>query len=379
MSFEAALTKAKINMVSVTESPFLAYIMMALKIKEDNTQPTAYVDGVYMGINSTYFLSLTPEVRVSLLKHECWHLALDHITALVSRSFDRNVWNKATDFVINRTIKDSGKPLGTGWLYDSQYDGMTEIQIYNELMKDPKNQKEDPDINHFGSPKDANGNPINKDVAEQMIKKIIIDAATYAKAKGEDLKKTAGSMSGTLDFILESIKEPKVDWRTLLMQYLTSTAKNDYSYKRPNKRYLPHNLILPTLYSEAMGEVYCFMDLSGSVDDKQAGSMLGQLQLMQRSMQPEKMMLCTFDTEIMNEYDVTHLDMSTLSFKGRGGTSLSCVFEYLKDKQPALVIIMSDFDCNLNYDKPSYPVVCVGVDTYTNPTITFGTYVEYQS
>jgi predicted metal-dependent peptidase len=70
---------------------------------------------------------------------------------------------------------------------------------------------------------------------------------------------------------VEEVIHPPADWRSVLREFVATHARNDYSWSRPNRRFLAQGLYLPGLYSEELGEVVLAIDTSGSIDRKMLG------------------------------------------------------------------------------------------------------------
>ncbi len=364
-----ALDKAKMGFLSINGSPFLATILFGMKQKFCTSVPTLATSGLELIINPDFFISIPEEQRKAEIAHECWHVALDHITRLYDRDFER--WNIATDYAINIMMKDSGKfQLGNDWLLDEQYRGMTADIIYSKLssQKKPDNAPQ-----HMFKPTNDAGQPLPQSATTAAVQKLVSKAATVAKQK----KESFGYIPGGLEFMLEPLLKPKLNWKTILMNYVSTFVKNDYSYRRFNRRYLP-DFYMPTLYSEAVGEIAVAFDASGSVSDEDFRVMMGQVRQIQQMLSPEKTSLITFDTKVQNEYTFTNKPIGKFNFTGRGGTDVACVFDHFKKRNPKVLIIFSDMDFYMPKEKPKYPVIWIGVGVYsrTNINVPFGKYIE---
>ncbi len=68
-----------------------------------------------------------------------------------------------------------------------------------------------------------------------------------------------------------TVLHPPADWRSVLREFVSAHARNDYSWARPNRRFLAQGLYLPGLHSEELGDVVLAVDTSGSVGDRRAG------------------------------------------------------------------------------------------------------------
>ena len=111
------------------DEPFFSKILRTVtKIKTDAI-PTAGVlakDGdIKMWWNPRFLAGLTPSTIKGLLKHECYHLVLEHTT---TRRHDPHViWNYATDLAINSMIPEKELPEG-GLLPGREFSVLTEEQ-----------------------------------------------------------------------------------------------------------------------------------------------------------------------------------------------------------------------------------------------------------
>jgi len=63
-----------------------------------------------------------------------------------------------------------------------------------------------------------------------------------------------------------------------LRRFLEQTARNDYSWQVPNRRYIQQGLYLPTLYSTSEGgHIVVFVDTSGSIGGEEIAQFAGEL------------------------------------------------------------------------------------------------------
>ena len=83
----------------------------------------------------------------------------------------------------------------------------------------------------------------------------------------------AGKLGGALARLVDHLLQPQLPWRMLLARYLTSIARDDYSYMRPSRR--EGNAILPSLRSHHL-ELTVVLDTSGSVTESRAQRVSGR-------------------------------------------------------------------------------------------------------
>lgn len=358
--FSDALDRAKIGLIMVKNSVFLSTIVFSLKQIEDSSIPSAATNGIELRINPAWFLELTVKQRIGLLAHEAWHVAFDHMTRVGERHFP--TWNKAADYVINNMLLDSSYELPDGGLWDGRYKGMSTEQVYDAIYRkedEQKNEQYDMDIQIPSDPQEV------KEIQEQ-ITEILIKATTQSKLMGDVL----GTIPGDVELAIERIVNPVLSWNVILQDYFSAFAKNDYSYRRPNKRYHP-DFYLPTLYSDAMDHLVIAADVSYSMV-KSFPAFLNEMVGIKESVKPIKTTIIPFDTKL-KDIKILNQDekIEDVLFRGGGGTKLQPVFDYLEDKAPTVLLVFSDLFCKRIENDPKYPVIWCCID---NPkaTVNFG-------
>lgn len=364
--------KAKIGIMSKMNSVFIATILFSLKHKWEEKLNSADVDGITLRINPDWFTGLSDKARIGLLAHEAWHVAFDHMSrGIAFTDFER--FNKAADHVINLMLEAAGYELPTGGLKDPAYRKMSTEQVYRVLPVEP--------------PQDKNGNGSggydcdiiqatkeNKIEIQNAVADILTKAATQSKIQND----AAGTIPGEVEIALQELLNPKLDWRILLQNYMCGFAKEDYSYRKPNRRYMPE-FYLPSLYSENLDEICVAVDTSGSVSDLEFKTFLTEIESIRESLSPAITTIIDFDTSIKHVHKVKREDsIKSVSFSGRGGTDLHPVFEHYKKTKPVVLIVFSDLYCEKIEDKPDYPVIWIAVNN-PNASVNFGTLIHYDT
>ena len=70
-----------------------------------------------------------------------------------------------------------------------------------------------------------------------------------------NLAKAQGKSPGIVEETVRSAHASPLDWRTLLRRYMTDTARSDYSWSLPNRRFIDTGLYLPSIRSEGIDTV----------------------------------------------------------------------------------------------------------------------------
>lgn len=349
------LNKVKIQLIS-NGAVFYSTILFNLKQVWTNDIPTAATNGIKLLINPDWFCALTQPKQIGLLIHEVSHVALDHNSR--GKNYDKEKYNRAADYVINLQITDEGYEIPDGGLLDIQYRGMSTEEVYALLEDSDK-------------PYDCDIQECDEET-QQQIQEILIKAITASKLA----KETIGTISGEAERLLEERLNPILPWETLLQNYVDTFINEDYSWRKPNRRY--SDIFLPSLYSEGIDSIVFCNDASGSVSDEDFNKGLAEFRSVREKLNPRETTIIAFDTEIKNICVLQRdEEIPNISYTGYGGTSILPIFEYLKDKQPSLVIIFSDGEFDSIDEIPDYPVLWILTSDYSD-SITFGDIIYYE-
>ena len=341
------LSDAKIGTM-IKGSRFLSTIIFSMKHVWNDKILTADTDGMTVQYNPTFFASLNKKQRVALIAHEAWHPALLHITRMGSK--DPDTWCRAADYVVNQLLVDSGFELPPDGCQDHKYRGMSTDVIYDLLIQDksPNAPKYDNDIVI----------PTSAEAFTQVDMKL---KATLVKARtaSEVAKERAGTIPAEVNRLIEELLNPVLPWTVLLADFLNEKVKEDFTWMKPNKRFMP-DFIMPSQYSEGLGEITVAIDTSGSLSNKALTEILSEVQYIHESMKPSKLTIMDCDYNIHNIYEVTDSDkISELTFTGGGGTSFLPVFNKLKENPPQLLIYFTDLYAPQITEEPGYPVLWI--------------------
>jgi len=327
MPHQIALNKTKIALMSRPDSTFFTTVCFSLKHIWDDTVPTACTNGLEIRFNPRFFMELGQEERVFLLLHETLHVALLHMARLNDHKPGK--WNIAADHVINLMLLARGFKMPKNGYADEQYAGMSTEEVYKALPDDADMPTETMDIQLP---------PLNQEELEATVQDILIRASVQSRMSGD----APGTIPGEIEIYLDKLLKPRLPWFRILQKYLTSLAKNDYSFKVPNRRFFP-KYHLPSLHSERLMDIAIAVDASGSVSDANFKVFISEVDGILRMMNPEKITLIQFDTTIRSVDTVKNVrELSKLIFTGRGGTNISPVMKWTQENKPQLLLLFSD-------------------------------------
>jgi len=325
----SALSKAKIRLMTKPDSVFFTTICFSLKHLFDYSVPTAATNGKYIKFNPDFFMKLDEEERVFLILHEAMHCAYVHMVRRGAR--DHYLFNCACDYVINLQLVERGFRMPACGLLDHAYKGMGAEEVYEILIKNPP-----PPKNEMGGDiEESCEEPVE---LEKEIKDILIRAAIQSKVASDK----PGTIPGEIQIFLDRLLNPKMPWNRILQKYLQTFAKNDYSFRKPNRRYFPtHHL--PSLYSETLMNIAIAIDTSGSVSDTDFLRFVTETNSILKMMKPEKITLVQFDTEIKSVDVIRNIhELMRVKFTGRGGTYINPLLDWANENKPQLLLVFTD-------------------------------------
>lgn len=364
MSIEAAekaLQKTKIALMTKPDSTFFITVCFSMKHRFDSNIPTACTNGKEIRYNPDFFLALTENERLFLLLHETMHVVFLHITRRQSR--DPKKWNYAGDYVINHTLITRGYKMPEGGLHDPKYANLTTEEVYDQL----KDEDIDPDF-------DEDIEELTEDISE--IQNSIDDILVQASIQSNMANDKPGTIPGEVELYLNSLLDPVLPWDRLLRRYMNQTMKNDYSFRKPNRRFLP-DVYLPTQCSTGLDDISIAIDTSGSVSNDQFHQFMSETYAIVKNLKPKELTLIQFDWGIRSvDKILCPSDFHRVKFTGRGGTDINPVISWADEHRPKLLIIFTDGYFRDSYIDPKLPIIWL-IHSQQNYKAPYGKVIEY--
>lgn len=352
MDVKFKIEKSKVELILTY--PFFGIILTRFEIEENNHIPTFATDGKKIYYNPSFAETLTLNEVISVLAHEIMHIVLLHCSRINGR--DNKKWNIAADYVINLILSEENFTLPENCLYDKQYENMTAEEVYNILPETPSDYVSIGDILD-----NSNLSEEEKEKAEREIKKMVNEAKVTAKM--------AGKLSASMDRLISDLTESKVDWKEAIHTFVSEVTRDDYSFKRPNLRYINSKFYIPMLHSEKMKPILLGIDTSGSIDDKMLSIFGGHLQAIQEQRNVDVNVVYIDANVNKVEYFEVGDDIR-LSAVGGGGTDFRPLFEYYNDDTEndySCIIYLTDMEGTFPDNAPDIPVLWVTDNKNVNP------------
>lgn len=389
LTAEQRLTKAVVSIMDNPNYVALSGVLMLgdKRIEPDEAKcPTAYTNGRDEIYGEKFVDELNDAELRFVVMHECYHKLYRHLTTW-KHLFDKNAMaaNMACDHVINLKIASdtSGfvKAPSIGICMDEKYKGWDSAAVFNDIMKDAKDNPQPQGEGQGQGSFDAHGWDEAQAMDGEERKKLEreIDAAIRQGALA------AGKMGSGGNRDLSDLLETKVNWREVLRDFVTSFCTgNDYStWRRPNRRFVATGHYLPSGVSESVGELVLAIDTSGSIGGQELGQFLGEVKGICDTVKPERVRILYWDTKVCadEKYEQAELASLVQSTKpaGGGGTSVDCVPAYMAKHgiKPQAVVVLTDGDLYGGWGTWSMPVLwCIVNNRRAKPTV--GKYVHVE-
>ena len=350
---------------------------------------TAGTDGKMIVFDQRFLSRITDREVRFLLLHELYHVLLKHVSRGEKYAEHRLVHNVACDIVINSLIIDQ-----LGLEADFEIDGETVMhttpcgnegylftsdEVFEILMRYAGQRGRNPYVESFHFV-DSHDGWDAANIIEPELQHDINDMLKRMKACGN-----------TNHHLIRQLhvagRNKDLDWKKALRIFASGVkrADEDFSYMKPNRRFLDCDFIVPGWAPEEFrrAEEYdgieFFVDVSGSITDRELTQFMDEVSdcLKQVCLQGE---LCFFDTEVIQNFPITSgEELSVSETLGSGGTSFHCVFEYvekLKQKPRGIVVLTDGYASFPAWEDVRHlpPVLWVITSSVLPP---WGKYVEY--
>lgn len=368
----------------VLDQPFFGALVLRLRVVEDPTCETMWVDGVTLGYNPTYVASVSDLELRGALAHDVLHVANGHCWRVGRRDLKR--WNEACDYAINPIVQAAGMVLPVGAFDDARFHGRSAEEIYAVLTQEAREEgkggsgdgQQNGPSSHDEPVASTAGDPAgDRDAAsgaqascgevrpypgpDVQAKDAEWKIATLQAAKAAGMR---GRLPGVMEAMVKQAAEPSVDWRAMLLRFAQQSANSDYSFARPNRRYLHLGFYLPSLHAPAVGDAVFVRDSSGSVFDETQAQFAAEITKVAETVQPARLVVLDCDTRVTQVQVFERGEAIELApVKGGGGTSFIDPFSHVlqTDVTPAFLVYLTDMDGAFPEVQPDYPVLWASV------------------
>lgn len=376
---ETRLKKAHISLMKHPETALYSGVMLMGKSSVEDEKFTAYTDGVNKRYSREFISKLSDAELRGLVLHENLHVALKHIQRFKKEfKAEPMLINASADYVVNDIILNlndrSFLTLPEDRLYDAKYRNWSVREVYEDLKKQRQDNNTPQGGNEYKTLDDhdfESSQNMTEAEAKELSSKI-----DKALREGGIL---AGRMGAKIPRTIQELLEPKVDWREVLREFVTSATRgsDEYTWRRFNKRLMANDIYMPSMENESVGELVVAIDTSGSIGGQELTEFASELASICSVCTPSKVRVLWWDTEVHGEQVFSPEDYNNLKDilkpQGGGGTMATCVSDYINAKKinPEAVIVFTDgyleSDIKWNISAPTLWLVTQAKD-FTPPS-----------
>ncbi len=399
LGIEKKLTKARTQLM--LDKPFLGNLVLRLPlVAADSWCKTSATDAKNFYYNPEFIDALNNHQIKFVLIHEALHCALTHFARRGNRA--KHKWDLACDFAINPLLVKEGFHPPIDVPIFQQYSGMIAEEIYpmisdnidqepmdqhlyddqanedsktsegglreNQLEKEPKQSSVESKSNDGKQGKNSKLAQQPPSLQADEVEKL---ATQWQKnlASSAQLAQQAGKLDGEFAKLIDFFLQPQVSWQSLLAQYMSTFARDDFSYARPSRR--AGEAILPTLKSHQI-DVAIAIDTSGSISQKEVDEFVSEVDAIKATMRASITLFACDDQLAENSpwrFEAWDELQFPASLGGGKGTNFNPVFDYIATQDSAcdVLIYFTDAKGKFPETNPNYPVMWLVKGKETTP------------
>lgn len=355
--FAGALSM-KMNMRELTEQEYATWGIM-----HPGSAVTCKTDGKSIAWGRDYVDKLPLAEAKGLIAHEVYHTVFKHHIRRGDR--DPQWWNIAGDKIIDSILGEANYQIPDS-LADPQFIEMTTEQVYKLIVPpitSPKNGSGKGKGGGGGQGGGTGKNPgkgkgsgagggIPQPGPGNQSGGLVVDAPINMKDKAavaqieEDWQiaieqaaksaKAAGRLPGRIAAMIETEKEHVVNWRDMLRDFMEKCAMpGDYTWARPNRRFISSGMYLPSLDEEYDNpKIIVACDTSGSVSHDELKQYAAEISGILEEFPSCEFKVMYGDTSVRHEEDFDNDSLPIkLEAKGGGGTNFMPFFDEIEKRK----------------------------------------------
>lgn len=362
----------------ITRHPFWGMLGLRIPLVESTNVERAGTDGRRIYYNPQYMSTVhgkdeehASEYVQFVVAHEIYHIILDSEGRRGSR--DHKIWNIASDYIINRDLKEEFPCSPEGICYSNEFRDVKEWyaeRVY-EYIRDnhtpagggriiitlPSGKTEEAGDWDDHVPMFPGETPEEREEATREWRTLTVKAYQAAKLQGFG--------HGYMQRLIDQILNPRLPWRALLSDFVADFARDDYSWEKLDPTYLQSNILMPSLYNLSLSGVVA-VDTSGSISQEEAEEFIGEVAGITSAFPGSELVVIFCDDAVHNEQRIRgmgELDLEEGFREGGGGTSFDPVFKKVQEEglSPNFLVYLTDGYPNGSWPKEDPGYSCLWV------------------
>lgn len=353
----------------VLERPFIGALVLHLPLVPAGPPrcTTVATDARALYYNPGFVASLTLAETQFVLAHEALHCALGHFARRAHRMPAR--WDAATDHAVNLLLLDEGLQAPPGALANPAFRGLSAEEIYPLIPPDTSERPLDRHLFGEGAAGElqragvcaraqAAARPAPRAPAAGEREELALRWRARVAAAAQQIRR-AGRLGASWERRIASWIAPELPWRVLLGRYLTSLARDDYSFQRPQRR--ESEALLPRLGGGEV-DLHVALDTSGSIAEEDLAQFAAELEALKAQVRA-RVTVHACDVRLDPTGPWVYQPWEPLVLprwaRGGGGTRFTPVFEWIARARarPDALLYFTDAEGEFPREPPDYPVL----------------------
>jgi predicted metal-dependent peptidase len=339
--------------------------------------PVAATDARNILINPEAFFKYDLKERVFIMGHEIVHNVYGDVEFLnrchqsgsvpmddgTTLPFRESTMQKAMDYRINALLKESkiGAPPKDCLLDDTiatANEGVCDVykKVYDDEESGGAKTGKYQGFDVILKPGQSNGTGSSQRNQQQW-------GVEIAAAQTLEAMKSQGHGMGALNKMFEQLLNPVVPWTDHIQGIFNrKVGSGSYNWKKPDRRFIIHDIYAPSRSGNGAGWVVCWGDTSGScIAD--VNKFMPEIASILEDCQPQRLTIVWCDDGIQRIDELAEpMDLETTRGEGApggGGTSCTPVFDWIAEhiERPEVFIGFTDLYVDFPPQEPDIPVI----------------------
>ena len=381
---ERAMSAARSGLI--LDQPWFGVLASHLQMTPDPSIQTMDVDGSTLRYSPEFILTLPRPHLMGCIAHEVLHCALGHCWRRGNRKPDE--WNQAADIAVNAQLEKAGFQLPSDVLTDPSMAEFSAEVIYAKRAKQSQQQQQPDSQTGSGNQPQSAAAGQQQGQGQAQGGKPALSTGTVSDAPQpnaeqgtgtgpapgmteEDWKiageqasnvcRKAGTLPGGAARAAKEARQSREDYRAIIREYVQATNPSDYTWSKPNRRFIASGLYLPGIDKEPQGIIDWITDTSGSIDGRLLSIAWSEFAGLVRECKPERIRYWGCDTRahLIGEYDAETIPDTPPAHCGGGGTRFAPAFAAIAETgtNPELALYFTDLESADTPSETPYPVL----------------------
>ncbi len=318
----------------IREEPFFGHLLSGINrdlSDQTETVGVSFRDGrPLLSVNPDFFVNeLQIEgQRSAAIKHEVLHLLLDHPGRFDAERMDQQIFDLATDLVINQLIGERW-PLPPGAIQLDSFEfalppDRTVEWYYRELLSKRDEIPEGMSPEHSDHQQWSGGDQVEAAIGRHELVRAVRDAKERA---GQGFSLLPSEVQELVETLIDEL-EPSVDWRRVIRMFATSSRRTRIAntLRRPSKRYGTY----PGIKVKRLHRLAVVIDTSGSIDRDSLGDFFSEVRAIWR--QGSQVTIIEADSAVRETWE--YRGSAPPKARGRGGTAFDPALRWIAEAVP---------------------------------------------